>query len=67
MAEDNTRNNAVESGLTQYYTLNEVADMTKVKVKTLRSWILDGRLHYTKIGGCVRLTADDIKAVMERR
>ena len=45
-----------------YYTCEEVAQMYKVKVITVWSWIRTKKLSAMKLGRDYRITDDDLKA-----
>lgn len=45
-----------------YYTCEEVAQMYKVKVLTVWSWIRTNKLTTIKLGRDYRITDDDLKS-----
>lgn len=47
------------------YTVNEVADITGYKPKTIRTYALGGQIKGEKTGRSWRFTADQIKAFIE--
>jgi excisionase family DNA binding protein len=51
----------VESGL---LTLAEAASLLRVKVSTLRAWVLRRRIPYVKVGRLVRLRQSDLSALI---
>lgn len=49
------------------YTISEVADIFKVTTRTIHNWIAEGRLPIIKIGKTVRISDEDIKALIDTR
>lgn len=47
------------------YTVNEVADLIKVKPLTIYKWINDQKLPHYKIGGVIRIKFDDLENFLE--
>jgi len=47
------------------YTISEVADIFKVTTRTIHNWITEGRLPIIKIGKTVRISDEDIKALID--
>lgn len=47
------------------YTIPEVADIFKVTTRTIHNWIAEGRLPIIKIGKTVRISDEDIKALID--
>jgi excisionase family DNA binding protein len=46
-------------------TLAEAASRLRLKVSTLRDWILKRRLSYVKVGRLVRIRRSDLEALIE--
>lgn len=46
----------------KYYTCEEVAEIYKVRVKTVYKWISDGKLHAIAIGRSYRIRQRDLEA-----
>jgi excisionase family DNA binding protein len=44
------------------YTVDDVADLLGLHVKTVRGYVRDGRLKATRIGKSYRIAADDLEA-----
>jgi excisionase family DNA binding protein len=54
-----------ETGFTdQLLTLQEGASMLRLKVSTLRAWILHRKIAYVKLGGRVFLRKGDCEALI---
>ncbi len=47
-------------------TLPEAASLLRLRVSTLRAWILQRRIPYVKVGRLVRLRRADVEALIER-
>lgn len=47
------------------YTPQEVADILKLKVTTIRSYIRDGKLRAAKFGREYRVTEEELKKFIE--
>ena len=45
-----------------YLTLKEVAELLKVKPRTIYSWVSDSRIPYERKGGLLRFRLDAILA-----
>ncbi|MEV3854670.1 helix-turn-helix domain-containing protein [Streptomyces sp. NPDC050095] len=46
----------------QYYSLDQVADLLGLHVRTVRGYVRDGRLKATQVGRRYRVTRDDLEA-----
>jgi excisionase family DNA binding protein len=46
------------------YTIEETAHILKIKPRTVRQWITDGKLKSFKIGDLVRVHEDDLQALI---
>lgn len=46
------------------YTCEEVSDMLKVSIHTVRSWVCNGSVPYHKVRRFIRFTQDDIDKIM---
>ncbi|MFJ9041305.1 helix-turn-helix domain-containing protein [Streptomyces sp. NPDC102406] len=46
----------------QYYSLDQVADLLGLHVRTVRGYVRDGRLKATQVGRRYRVTRDDLDA-----
>ena len=44
----------------KYYTCEEVAEIYKVKVKTVWSWVKSGKLPAVKLGRYIRIRQSDL-------
>lgn len=49
---------------TELLTLPEAAGMLRLKVSTLRAWLLRRRIPYVKVGRLVRFRRSDIEEVI---
>jgi excisionase family DNA binding protein len=47
------------------YTIEEAADILKVKPRTIRAWINQGKIKSFKLGDLVRIHEDDLQAVID--
>ena len=47
-------------------TLPEAADLLRLKVSTLRAWVLRRKFPYLKVGRCVRLRRSDLEAYLSQ-
>lgn len=50
----------------EMYTSDEVADILKVKERTIRQWLRDGKLKGVKIGTHWRIMEEDLQDFIER-
>lgn len=50
----------------EMYTPDEVADILKVKDRTIRQWLRDGKLKGVKIGTHWRIMEEDLQDFIER-
>lgn len=50
-----------------YYTTDEVADICRVKVETVREWIKDSKLKGIKRGRAYLITEQDLKDYLEEQ
>lgn len=48
------------------YTIEEAADLLKIKPRTVRQWIADGKLKSFKLGDLVRIHEDDLQDLIDR-
>ena len=48
------------------YTIEETAEILKIKPRTVRQWITDGKLKSFKIGDLVRVHEDDLQEFIDR-
>lgn len=48
------------SGLPVYLTLKEVAELLKVKPRTIYAWVSDRRIPYERKGGLLRFRLDAV-------
>ncbi|MEV1022639.1 helix-turn-helix domain-containing protein [Streptomyces sp. NPDC050264] len=46
----------------QYYSLDEIADLLGLHVRTVRGYVRDGRLKATQVGRRYRVTRNDLEA-----
>jgi excisionase family DNA binding protein len=49
------------------YTVNELAQLLKVSVRTLRREMEEGELRYIKIRGRVRIREEDVQTYLEQK
>jgi excisionase family DNA binding protein len=49
------------------YTVNELAQVLKVSVRTLRREMEEGELKYIKIRGRVRIREEDVQAYLQQK
>lgn len=47
-------------------SVEEVAEICSVKVRTVRTWILERRIPYVKLGRYVRIREDDLQGLIQR-
>jgi len=55
-----------ESVVSTIYTIEETAELLKIKPRTVRQWITDGKLKSFKIGDLVRVHEDDLQEFIDR-
>lgn len=55
------------TGLPTFLTATEVADLTKVRPQTVRSWVSSGALPAHYAGRKLRIRLDELEAFMQRR
>ncbi len=48
------------------YTVDETAEILKIKPRTVREWIRTGKLKSFKLGGLVRVHDDDLQDFIDR-
>lgn len=48
----------------KYYTTDEVADICRVTVETVREWIKDNKLNGVKRGRSYLITEEDLKTYL---
>lgn len=48
--------------LPTYLTLKEVAELLKVKPRTIYAWVSDNRIPYERKGGLLRFRLDEVLA-----
>ncbi|MFD5323391.1 helix-turn-helix domain-containing protein [Streptomyces sp. NPDC127092] len=46
----------------QYYTVEQIADLLDLHVKTVRGYVRDGRLPATRVGRQYRISREDLEA-----
>mgnify|MGYP003790396543 CR=1 FL=1 len=57
-----------QGAIMRYYTVREVADLLKVKEKTVREWLSARKLTHFKISGkCVRISDQQLEAFLKKR
>lgn len=54
-----------ESVVSTIYTIEETAELLKIKPRTVRSWIDQGKLKSFKLGDLVRVHEDDLQAFID--
>ena len=47
------------------YTIEETANILKIKPRTVRAWIDQGKLKSFKLGDLVRIHEDDLQALID--
>lgn len=47
------------------YTIEETAHILKIKPRTVRAWIDQGKLKSFKLGDLVRIHEDDLQALID--
>ncbi|MFD0367459.1 helix-turn-helix domain-containing protein [Streptomyces sp. NPDC127114] len=50
------------SAAQQYYTVEQIADLLDLHVKTVRGYVRDGRLPATRVGRQYRISREDLEA-----
>ncbi|PKL64789.1 MAG: DNA-binding protein [Methanomicrobiales archaeon HGW-Methanomicrobiales-3] len=55
-----------ESVVDTIYTIEEAAEILKIKPRTVRQWITDGKLKSFKLGDLVRIHEDDLQALIDQ-
>lgn len=53
--------------MTKYYTTDEVAEICRVTIWTVREWIKEGKLKGIKRGRSYLITEEDLKAYLEEK
>jgi len=48
------------------YTIEEAAEILKIKPRTIRAWIDQGKLKSFKLGDLVRIHEDDLQALIDQ-
>ena len=48
------------------YTIEETANILKIKPRTVRAWIDQGKLKSFKLGDLVRIHEEDLQAVIDQ-
>ncbi len=48
------------------YTIEEAAEILKIKPRTVRAWIEQGKLKSFKLGDLVRIHEDDLQALIDK-
>ena len=48
------------------YTIEETANILKIKPRTVRAWIDQGKLKSFKLGDLVRIHEDDLQDLIDR-
>ena len=50
------------------YTIEEAAEILKIKPRTLRQWVTDGKINAFRIGdrGLIRIHEEDLQAFIDR-
>lgn len=56
------RSNAIEHGQTRYYTLDEVAAITRTPLPSVRGWVHNGKLRAFRPGKRCLVDARDLEA-----
>ena len=51
---------------TELLTVDEVAARVKCHPQTVRRWIWSGKLGHVKVGGLVRVPAEEVRRLIER-
>jgi excisionase family DNA binding protein len=50
------------------YTTSDVAEMLRVHINTVRSWIRDGKLNAVKVSDkTMRITEEELKSFLEKQ
>lgn len=47
-------------------TLAEASEMLRLRISTLRAWVLRRRIPYVKVGRLVRVRRADVEALIQR-
>ena len=53
------------SGMGELLTLPEVASLLRLRVSTLRAWVLRRKIPYIKVGRLVRLRRSDVQRLID--
>ncbi len=48
------------------YTVDETAEILKIKPRTVREWIRTGKLKSFKLGDLVRIHEEDLQALIDK-
>lgn len=56
-----------DGAMTKYYTTDEVAEICRVTIWTVREWIKEGKLKGIKRGRSYLITEEDLKAYLEEK
>jgi excisionase family DNA binding protein len=51
--------------MNRLYTVEEAADILRLKPKTLRNWISARKIPFLKIGGSVRLSEQQLQEIIQ--
>ena len=51
--------------LTKLYTVQETAEALRIRPSTVRAWVLRRKINTFRVGRAVRISADEIKRVLE--
>ncbi len=62
IADDHQPLNVVDT----IYTVEEAAGILKIKPRTVRAWIEQGKLKSFKLGDLVRIHEDDLQALIDQ-
>lgn len=52
--------------MARFYTVDQVADLLEVSIRTVRRWIVEGDLPAHRFGRQVRISETDLKVFVER-
>lgn len=71
MKEESTLKESNDNNCTmvdRIYTLEEAADVLKIKPRTLRQWVSDGKVKAFKMGdrGLIRIHEEDLQAFIDQ-
>lgn len=47
------------------YTVKELSKLLQISEPTIRNWIMNKQIEFTRIGGSIRFTEEQVKNIIE--